>query len=151
MKILTFKEFLEQSQEQNEAWMSQEHKKKLEPNIKKVLSKYGMKGTISVRNRSTLVVKLTQGKIDFNQDYAPRAQDRARETEMDWHEGGRGPNVYHIESSWKGKAKEFLLELIQQMKGEDYYDDSDQMTDYFHTSHYFDVKFGDYNKPYLVK
>lgn len=150
MKALTFREFL-QKESLDEAWMSQEHKKKLQPNIKKVLSKYGMRGTISVRNASTLVVKLTQGKIDFNQDYVPRAHDRTRNSETDWHEGGRGPNVYHIENSWKGKAKDFLMELIQQMKGEDYYDDSDQMTDYFNTSHYFDVKIGDYNKPYLVK
>ena len=51
------------------AYVSQQDKKELAPAIKKVLSKYGMKGSISIRNHSTLQVTLQSGAIDFK-DYS---------------------------------------------------------------------------------
>ena len=47
------------------AYVSQEKKKQLAPKIKEVLKKYGMKGTISVNNHSTLVVTIKEGKLDM--------------------------------------------------------------------------------------
>jgi MarR-like DNA-binding transcriptional regulator SgrR of sgrS sRNA len=47
------------------AYVSQQDKKELAPAIKKVLSKYGMKGSISIRNHSTLQVTLQSGAIDL--------------------------------------------------------------------------------------
>ena len=40
------------------AYISQKEKKELAPNIKKVLKKYGMKGTIAIDHYSSLVVNL---------------------------------------------------------------------------------------------
>lgn len=38
------------------------------------------------------------------------------------------------------------------MKGKDYHDNSDTMTDYFDTSHYIDIFIGrDHDKPYIVR
>lgn len=152
----TFKEYLYSVSENSdiqEAFMSQEHKKELEPNIKKVLSKYGVKGSIKVRNHSTLVVTLTQGKIDFNEDYVESRAELSRRgdaSKPDKHFSS--VNVYWVKDQWKGKAKDFLTELVQQMKGEKYFDKSDIQSDYFHTSHYFDIKIGrSINKPYEVK
>ena len=119
------------------AYVSQQDKKELAPAIKKVLSKYGMKGSISIRHHSTLVVTLQSGAIDFG--------------EYTHGDGYIQVNVYHIERHYKGKAQKFLTELLAAMKGPGWFDKSDSMTDYFHVKHYCDINVGKYNKPYFLQ
>jgi len=119
------------------AYVSQEDKAKLAPAIKKVLSKYGMKGSISIRHHSSLVVTLQSGSIDFK-DYTHG-------------DGYIQVNTYHIDSHYTGKAKNFLNELLAAMKGPDYFNNDDAMTDYFHRSHYTDINVGRWNKPYFLQ
>ena len=117
------------------AYVSQADKKALTPGIKAVLNKYGMKGSISVRHHSTLVVKVKSGAIDFS-DYM------------------RGDayidvNPYWIDQHYSGIARDFLNELLDAMKGPNYFCEDDAMTDYFHRSHYTDITIGTaWNKPY---
>ena len=47
------------------AYISQQDKKELLPGIKKVLKTYNMKGTVSIRHHSTLIVTLTEGELDL--------------------------------------------------------------------------------------
>ena len=47
------------------AYISQQDKRDLSPGIKKVLKTYNMKGTISIRHHSTLIVTLTEGELDL--------------------------------------------------------------------------------------
>ena len=47
------------------AYISQERKAKIAPQIKAVLKKYNVKGSIAIRNHSTLVVNVKSGAIDF--------------------------------------------------------------------------------------
>ena len=119
------------------AYVSQQDKAKLAPEIKKVLSKYGMKGSISIRHHSTLVVTLQSGAIDFG--------------EYTHGDGYIQVNVYHIERHYKGKAQAFLTELLAAMKGPEWFDKSDSMTDYFHVKHYCDINVGKWNKPYFLQ
>ena len=119
------------------AYVSQEDKAKLAPQIKKVLNKYGMKGSISIRHHMSLVVTLQSGAIDFK-DYTHG-------------DGYIQVNTYHIESHYQGKAKAFLTELLAAMKGPNYFCDDDAMTDYFHRSHYTDINVGRWNKPYFLQ
>ena len=119
------------------AYVSQKDKAKLAPEIKKVLSKYGMKGSISIRHHSSLVVTLQSGSIDFG--------------EYTHGDGYIQVNTYHIDSHYKGKAKAFLTELLAAMKGPDYFNNDDAMTDYFHRSHYTDINVGRWNKPYFLQ
>ena len=119
------------------AYVSQQDKKELAPAIKKVLSKYGMKGSISIRNHSTLQVTLQSGAIDFK-DYSHG-------------DGYIQVNTYHIDSHYSGKAKAFLNELLDAMKGPKYFNNDDAMTDYFHRSHYTDINVGRWNKPYFLQ
>ena len=119
------------------AYVSQKDKAKLAPEIKKVLSKYGMKGSISIRHHSSLVVTLQSGAIDFK-DYSHG-------------DGYIQVNTYHIDSHYRGKAKAFLTELLAAMKGPDYFNNDDAMTDYFHRSHYTDINVGRWNKPYFLQ
>ena len=119
------------------AYVSQKDKAQLAPAIKKVLSKYGMKGSISIRHHSTLVVTLQSGAIDFG--------------EYTHGDGYIQVNVYHIERHYKGKAQKFLTELLAAMKGPGWFDKSDSMTDYFHVKHYCDINVGKFNKPYFLQ
>ena len=119
------------------AYVSQADKKELAPAIKKVLSKYGMKGSISIRNHSTLQVTLQSGAIDF-EDYSHG-------------DGYIQVNTYHIDSHYSGKARAFLNELLDAMKGPKYFNNDDAMTDYFHRSHYTDINVGKWNKPYFLQ
>ena len=119
------------------AYVSQKDKAELAPAIKKVLSKYGMKGSISIRHHSTLQVTLQSGSIDFG--------------EYTHGDGYIQVNTYHIDSHYRGKAKAFLTELLAAMKGPDYFNNDDAMTDYFHRSHYTDINVGRWNKPYFLQ
>ena len=110
------------------AYVSKQDKADLAPTIKAVLKKYKMKGTISIRHYSTLVVKVSGGELDFGQ-YLQNAQ---------WSRDYLDVNEYHIDKHYADNVpiKNFLNEL------------KDAMVDYFDRSHYTDIKIGSYNKPY---
>ena len=113
------------------AYVSQEDKAKLAPAIKAVLAKYKMKGSISVRHHSTLVVTVKSGAIDFG------------DTNIN-------VNTYWIHEHYTGVARRFLTELLAAMKGPDFFDHSDIQTDYFHLSHYTDIRIGSWKQDYVV-
>jgi hypothetical protein len=119
------------------AYVSQKDKAQLAPQIKKVLNKYGMKGSISIRHHMSLVVTIQSGEIDFG--------------EYTHGDGYIQVNTYHIERHYKGKAQKFLTELLAAMKGPGWFDKSDSMTDYFHVKHYCDINIGRWNKPYFLQ
>ena len=113
------------------AYVSKEDKKTLAPAIKKVLAEYGVKGTIKVNNYSTLVVTLRK---------VPVGLFTTKEIE-------NGVNIYRIDTFFEGTAKKFLTKLLAAMKGDKWFDESDSMTDYFHTAWYNDIKIGEWEKP----
>ena len=117
------------------AYVSQADKKALAPAIKAVLNKYGMKGSIRIRNHSTLVVTVKSGAIDFSEYMRGDAYIDV--------------NPYWIDQHYSGIARDFLNELLDAMKGPNYFNNDDAMTDYFSRSHYTDITIGSaWNKPY---
>ena len=116
------------------AYVSKETKKELAPGIKKVLEKYGAKGTIKVDHHSTLIVTLRK---------VPAGLFTTKEFTGD-------VNIYHIERFFEGTAKKFLTELLSAMKGDKWFDKSDAQIDYFCTAWYNEIKFGEYDKPVEV-
>lgn len=121
------------------AYVSQKMKQELAPGIKAVLKKYGMKGSISVRHHSTLVVNIKQGKIDFSGNYTHG--DRYIQVNEYWIDDHYAENP---------TARDFLNELLAAMKGPNYFNDDDAMTDYFSRSHYTDINIGKWNQPYAL-
>jgi hypothetical protein len=113
--------------------MNQERKAQLAPAIRAVLNKYKMKGTISVQHHSSLVVTIKSGVIDFEMADEQYIQ----------------VNEYWINEHYTGVARDFLTELLQAMKGPDYFCEDDSMTDYFHRSHYIDINIGKWDRPYV--
>jgi hypothetical protein len=109
--------------------MYQALKNELAPQIKEICKKYGIKGTLSVRNHSTLCLTIQSGNIDFGKDT----------------NGTINPYWYHEHHT--GRALDFLKEVSAAMnKGN--HDNSDIMTDYFDVGWYTDISIGRWNKPY---
>ena len=140
------------------AYVSQDTKSKLAPQIKAVLKKYGIKGTLAVRNHSTLVLNIKSGKIDFIEDYiatdaAKHHGNKMSQDQIDYVRANKSLDVnpYWCHEHFSGSAKKFLAEIIDAMKGPDFFDHSDAQTDYFHRSHYYDINIGQWNKPYAVE
>jgi len=123
------------------AYFSQDDKKVVAAAVKPILKKYGVKGSLSVRNHSTVVLTLTAGKVDFFKDGNIDPENRK------W---GIDVNPYWFQDHYSGKALKFLAEIIPALKSANWYDDSDIQTDYFNTAYYFDVKVGNWKKPYQV-
>ena len=115
------------------AYISQKDKKDLSVGIKKVLKKYGCKGNIGVKNHMSLYVDVMEGPIDFKHTHG---------------DGYTQVNTYWIDDHWSGVAKDFLNELLTEMKGKKYFNNDDIQTDYFCRSHYTDINIGKWNKPY---
>ena len=131
-------------------WMNQQKKAELAPAIKSVLKKYGMKGTISVNNNSTLVVNLNSGKLDILGNWFESNKDKP---DYNRWEPLKKPdylqvNNYYINEHFTGEVKDFLNELHAAMKGDDWFDKSDIQSDYFHVAWYIDINVGKWDKPY---
>ena len=132
------------------AYVSQQMKKELAPGIKAVLDKYGMKGSISVNNYSSLVVTLQQGPLDFRgvdyrgNDIYYLATDANMYSQV---------NTYHVDKFYSGVTADFLNELVAAMKGAtsrgEWYNNTDIMTHYFDIAYYVNVNVGKFDKGYI--
>lgn len=135
------------------AFVSQQRKQELAPAIKAVLKKYGIKGTLAVRNHMTLALNIKSGPIDFIKNYNETVSQLPRYANdplgfrkaVDYID----VNQYWYHEHFTGKAKAFLSEVLVAMnKGN--HDNSDIQTDYFDVGWYVDVNIGQWNKPYIV-
>jgi hypothetical protein len=135
------------------AWMNQERKAKIAANLKPVLKKYGVKGSLRVRNHMAIVFTVKSGPIDFIancNEVCGRSQFQRNGGFRPIKEGYCDVNSFWFQEHFDGVAKDFLTEAFAALKSADYYDRSDAMTDYFDTAYYFDLNIGTWQKPYVV-
>jgi hypothetical protein len=136
------------------AYMNQERKAKITKMLKPILAKYKVKGSLSVRNHSTIVLTLKSGAIDF-------IGNSNRVCGNDFYQVQRGfkpttsgydqVNPYWFQDHYDGDAKAFLTEAFKALKSADWYDESDAMIDYFNIAYYVDVNIGKWDAPYIVQ
>lgn len=138
------------------AYMSQDRKKEIAENLKKLLKGSGLKYSLSVRHHSTLIITITQGPIDFVQNYIdtlkalPHCQyvesvqrmEKEKPTYLD-------VNPYWYREHFSGKALDLLKTILGAMNVGNH-DRSDVMSDYFDVGWYVDVKIGKWDKPYQM-
>ncbi len=122
------------------AYMNQEKKAKIAAKLKPILKKFGLKGSLSVHNHSSIVLTIKSGSVDFFTDSGNPEDAR---------KFGIQVNHYWYKDHFTGKAKEALSEIVPAMYSADYYDNSDAQTDYFDTAYYVHVNVGKWNKPYV--
>ena len=116
------------------AYMNQQKKAIIADKVKPLLKKYGLKGSLSVHNHSSISLNIKSGRIDFGGDNLQ-------------------VNTYWIQDHFADKpvAMKALQELKQALLSADYYDRSDAMTDYFDTADYYHINVGKWNKPYVLE
>ena len=124
------------------AYMNQDKKKVITSKLKPVLKKYGVKGTLSVRNHSSIVLNVKAGKIDFFEDYGDREDAK---------KFGIQVNPYWFHDHFEGKSKQFLTEAFDALKSAGYYNNTDASIDYFDTAYYYDINIGNWKKPYVLE
>ena len=124
------------------AYMNQEKKKVIASKLKPVLKKYGVKGTLSVRNHSSIVLNVKAGKIDFFEDYGDREDAK---------KFGIQVNPYWFHDHFEGKSKQFLTEAFDALKSAGYYNNTDASIDYFDTAYYYNINIGNWKKPYVLE
>lgn len=134
------------------AYMNQEKKAALAPAIKSILKKYGVKGSLAVRDHRTLVLNIKSGKLDFIADHNATVGASPRG------HGFNGPakdylqiNKYWYQDHFSNKKiLGFLKEVLAAMHVGNH-DNSDAQIDYFDVGWYVDVNIGNWNKPYKVE
>jgi len=134
--------------------MNQERKAKITKMLKPILAKYKVKGSLSVRNHSTIVLTLKSGAIDF-------IGNSNRVCGNDFYQVQRGfkpttsgydqVNPYWFQDHYDGDAKAFLTEAFKALKSADWYDESNAMIDYFNIAYYVDINIGKWDKPYILE
>lgn len=134
------------------AFMNQERKKKISPKVKAILNTYGIKGSLAVRNHSTLVLNIRSGCLDFIGNFNRRAQAAGPNQWGDTYLASTyiDVNPYHYEKHFTGTCLKFLEEIMTVMNDGNW-DRSDIQTDYFDVGWYVDVNIGSWNKPYALE
>lgn len=132
------------------AYISQERKALIAERMKPVLKKYGIKATLRVDNHSTVILNVAKGPIDFIANSHEVAMERYGEDKYPCTDGYMQVNPYWYKDHFKGKALKFLEEAHAALKLDDWFDESDIQTDYFHVDYYMYVHIGRWNKPYQV-
>ena len=134
------------------AYISQEKKAQLAPGIKAVLKKYGMKGSLSVNNHSTLVCNISEGPLDI----IGNMYEIASKKPGSHYNCGESPKPAHIQVNehwisehYTGKVRDFLNELKDSMNVGNH-DRSDIQTDYFNVGWYIYINIGKWDRAYVL-
>jgi len=141
------------------AYINQQEKKEIAVKVKPILKKYGLKGTLSIDNHSTLNLTIKSGQIDFKGNYNNESnKDRDKEPYsiefQIFHQVYLIPrkSEFHISKYFTNRARKCLIELASAMN-EGNHDNTDTQTDYFDIGWYSGIYLGSsYDKPYqLIK
>ena len=137
------------------AYITKSEVQALQPKLKAINQKYGIKATFSGSNSSTLKITISSGKVDFIGNYIENlvannqidnAEERAEYVKTCKH---IRVNHYYLDSAFSGLALEYLEEVKQVML-ENHWDESDSQTDYFHCAYYISIDIGRWNKGYMM-
>jgi hypothetical protein len=134
------------------AYFNQERKAKIAPKIKAILAKYKVKGSLAVRNHSTLCLNIKSGSIDFigNFNKTISADHYLTARGFTPAEKSLSVNPYHYDNHFSGKALAFMQEVFAAMN-EGNHDHSDIQSDYFNVGWYVDVYVGQWDKQYILE
>jgi hypothetical protein len=131
------------------AYMSQETKKKLAANVRRVMPR-DWKYSLAVRHHSTIVLTITSAPVDL-------LGIRTKRVAEEWEKRGdkyqpetyAQLNVYHLDSEFSGDLLK-IFERIKTALNEGNHDRSDSQTDYFDVGWYVDINIGRWDKPFQV-
>lgn len=125
------------------AYLSKEDKQKLDLQVKQLAKKYKVKLSTSCKHYSTYIIKLQSGQFAF--DYKIKGYDGQvfNHTEINHHWLNDNESLTEQEKEFLNKLKKIVFS-----KDNGFFDESDSMTDYFHTAWYLSIQLGTDKKPY---
>lgn len=133
------------------AYITKEEVKAKNEKLKALNKQYGVKARFSGSNSSTLLLKVTEGCIDFIANWIdccsknPRYENVTSVSRNQYLQ----VNHYYLKEHFCGVALEYLQKAYAIML-EGHFDESDSMTDYFHCAWYNNIQIGAWDKPYRV-
>ena len=130
------------------AYVSKQDKQNISTKINPILKQYGLQGSLSVRNHSTLNLTIFGGSIDFIGNFNEVNENDPRFVKAT---DNIQVNEYWYKEHFSGIALEVLEKLIPAMRTDDWFCDDDIQSDYFHRSYYYNVNIGRYDHPYKLK
>lgn len=130
------------------AYVSKQDKQNISTKINPILKQYGLQGSLSVRNHSTLNLTIFGGSIDFIGNFNEVNENDPRFVKAT---DNIQVNEYWYKEHFSGIALEVLEKLIPAMRTDDWFCDDDIQSDYFHRSYYYNVNVGRYDHPYKLK
>lgn len=116
-------------------------------------TEFGKSMKFSVRKGAgglSVTVSIMKGDVDFSELWSGK-------TEGDYNYGYFEINQYWIERNHTEEHAKIFNKIVEIIKTAPYnagvsrrpwFDESDAMTDYFHTAYYFHLEVGAYDKPY---
>ncbi len=119
------------------AYMSQENKKKIAAELKKIIPST-WKWSLKVRHHSTLSLTITRADIDLYTQHSAKPEDKGSYIQV---------NEYYLSSQYKGEALAILEDINAAMNAGNH-DNSDAMTDYFDVGWYIDINIGGFKRPF---
>lgn len=130
------------------AYITTEEVRAIRNQLKEKFGKRGLKFSVRNAHKMEVIVSIRSGKTDFSDLWADKQQD-------DYGFGYSQVNQYHLHNY--GEHADLFREIINIIKtapatvngGQEWFDDSDSQTDYFHTAFYFSVNVGSWDKPYI--
>lgn len=139
-------------------YINQDDKKTIQANLKPILNKYKLKGSLRIHHHSKIVLTIRSGEVDFFNNALEKANssnvgnrdehiDRAKYYKQ---KGYMQVNEYHLDTFFSGDVLECLEEIKKAMMSADWYDESDAMTDYINTAYYYNIQVGEWDKPYQL-
>lgn len=132
------------------AYIDQTRKAAIAPKVKEILAKYGLKGSLSIKDHSELVLSIKSGKIDFIQN--------TNTCMREWVQTGSesiparnyvNVNKYYLERGFTGIALEALRELVAAMNDGNH-DNSDSQSDHFDVGWHININIGRWDTPYVL-
>lgn len=116
--------------------MNKEKKAIIAANLKPILSKYNVKGSLKVDNR-TITLTLRQGKLNLQNDWRNPKLNGPILTNLCYNKN------FH-EEFWSGQSFNFFEEAKAALKSAGYYNNSNMMIDYHDVAYYWDIEIEDY-------
>lgn len=139
------------------AWVTKANIDTKRLKLKEINKKFGMKATLSGTNSYSMKLTVTEGSINFIDNYCnhiqynPRMFDDEKKLTINYVQENRyiQVNPYWFHEHFTDKALEYLTE-IKAMMNEGNHDNSDVQTDYFDVGWYIDINIGKWDKPYKL-
>ncbi len=133
------------------AYISQDEKKHIAPVIKALLKEYGLKGSLSIDDHTTIKLTIKEGKLDFIGNYNETLSKKDYTGRVQRVKDSMSVNPYWFQEQFTGDMLAFLTKAFSALKGKGWFDHSDSQTDYFHTKHYVEISIGKWDTPYKLE